>query len=311
LNRARFVPSADIASTPPEADETACVVGTGEVRYAPFKQRVLKAGERVVLFVHGFNSDSAWMIGGPLQFLNEHGAKYDRVLTFDYESFNTPIAENGEKLAVALRQAGFGPDDNVTLDVIAHSMGTLVTRSMVEMHGGDAFVDRCLLAGPPNAGTPLAVARTLVPWLGTVALNSLGTSPPTAILSWLLKKASSEALGPADLHPNSEFLKQLNDASTEVRVPYTILAGRNELSATTQGAWQRLAHKFGEAVDAALDLLFQSDNDLVIGVRSMQTVRNGTYPKELLKLHTVPSDHFDYFENDVARALIREWLGDA
>ena len=285
-----------------------CKVETGEVRYTPFKQPATRPGERVLLFVHGFNSDSAWMVGGPLQFLQGQDAPYDHVLTFDYESFNTPIAENGGKLAVALKQVGFGPDDGVKLDVVAHSMGTLVTRSMVEMHGGDAFVDRCLLAGPPNAGTPLAAARTLIPWLGTILLNAVGPSPPASILGGVLKKAGSDAVGPGDLNPSSEFLKTLNDASSEVHVPYTVLAGRNEMPAADQGAWKRLASKLSRGLDSVLDVVFQGDNDLVIGMQSMKTIRNGTYPADLLDVVVVPNDHFGYFGNETSQNAVRDWL---
>jgi hypothetical protein len=308
LHKTVFIPSKQRSQALRASEVHAFKVPGGEVQYKTLRPRELKPGQRVALFVHGFNSDTPWMIGGPAQFLAEHGARYDHLLAFDYESFNTGINDNGQALAHALKTSGFAPDDNVHLDIFAHSMGTLVSRTMIEMYGGDALVDRCFLAGPPNLGTPLAEAKRLIPWLGVLLVNQVCSTPPALIASWALKKISEDAIGPSDLRAGSELLAQLNDATRRARVPYYILAGRNEIPAVTQGPWRRLAQKLDHMTDACLDVIFRDDNDKVIALRSMQTVRNGKYPGELLHTRVVPCDHFGYFTEKIAREQLLAWL---
>ncbi len=308
LRRAHFVPDLHIDEDRPEPGEHVRRVAGGGVRYQELRPGDLRPGGRVALFVHGFASDSSWMVSGPAQTLVGHGTGYNHLLTFDYESFNTRIADNGQALAEALRAAGFGPDDGLYLDVFAHSMGALVTRSCVEAWGGDEFVDRCFLAGPPNEGTRLASARRLIPWIGTLLLNQLSPAPPTLIASWALKKISDDAVGPDDLRPGSDFLRQLNASMAEVKVPYYILAGRNDIPAEVVGVWQRFRLKMEQGADAALDFIFGDENDLVVDVRSMVTVRGGTYPRHLLHTQAVPCDHFGYFRTPEAQAQLLRWV---
>jgi hypothetical protein len=229
-------------------------------------------------------------------------------LTFDYETFNTHVSDNGQLLAKALRAAGFGPEDGLHLDIFAHSMGTMVTRSMVEQHGGEAFVDRCFLAGPPNSGSRLAEAKRLVPWIGTLLLNHAGPTPPAVIASWVLKKVTDDAVGGDDLRPSSDFIKQLNTIDQPAKVPYYILAGRNELTPAEGDVWNRLARTLLGSADAGLDMLFGDQHDLVINVQSMLTVRNGDYPVNLLYKQLLPCNHFQYFGSREGQAKLLEWL---
>lgn len=308
LHRTVFIPSEQRSQAPRASEVHGFKVPGGEVQYEALRPRELKPGQRVALFVHGFNSDTPWMIGGPAQFLAEHGARYDHLLAFDYESFNTGVNDNGQALAHALKTSGFGPDDGIHLDIFAHSMGTLVSRAMIEHWGGDAWVDRCFLAGPPNLGTPLAEAKRLIPWLVTLLLNQVSPTPPALIASWALKKISKDTIGPNDLRAGSELLAQLNNTARRASVPYYILAGRNEIPAQTQGPWRRFAQKLDQMTDTLLDLIFRDDNDKVLALRSMQTVRNGKYPRELLNTRVVPCDHFGYFKEKIGGEQLLAWL---
>ena len=271
-------------------------------------RRTSRPGQRVALFVHGFTSDSRWMAGGPAQFLASQGLTYDHVLTFDYETFNTRISRNGQDLANALRAAGFGPRDRAKLDVFAHSMGTLVTRAMIELWGGEKFVNRAFLAGPPNLGTPIAELQRVVPWLGTLALNRLVPAPPALLAGWVLKKVANDAVGVDDLRPKSDFLGQLNDLTAPPKVPYFILAGRNQIPPAQQDAWQRLCRELAEGTDKLLDFVFGAENDLLLSIPSMQGVRRGNYPKRLLNAEVVPCNHFGYFSTPESQGKLIAWL---
>ncbi|MGH2543089.1 MAG: esterase/lipase family protein, partial [Ardenticatenaceae bacterium] len=308
LHSARFVPEARLDEEPDELGETSYKVPGGEVRYRELRAGEIAPGQRVALFVHGFSSDTPWMVSGPATWFAAQGIPYDHVLTFDYESFGTRISENGQTLANALRAAGFGPDDGLHLDLFAHSMGTLVSRAMIELWGGDEFVDRAFLAGAPNLGTRLAEGKRLITWLGTVLLNKATPTPPTLLASWALKKVSDDGVGVEDLHPTAEWLRQLNSATGEARVPYYILAGGNEIPEAAEGIWNRLRLHVEQLADTALDFLFGEQNDLVISLSSMKGVRNGNYPNDLLKSHVLPCNHFEYFGSGEGREQLLAWL---
>jgi hypothetical protein len=310
LHRVHFVPTVEIEGQPLQPGEHARPVSAGELRYAPVTAADFAANSRVALVVHGFTDITTSMADWVINHLPGLGVDYDQVLAFDYESFNTAISENGRQLADALRTAGFGPQDGRTLDVIAHSMGTLVTRTLVELWGGDQFVDRCFLAGPPNRGTRLADVKKLIPWLSTLALNgSWASLPPAIVAGWVLDRVNNDAIGPDDLRPTSQVLSDLNASNKPVTVPYFIVAGRNDKPPTLNAsAWDRLKHKVLQGVDAALDQLFGGQNDMVIDVASMLGVRNGQFPAHLLKTREVPCTHFGYFATPESQAQLAAWM---
>jgi hypothetical protein len=313
LHRVHFVPAERIATEQRPDDEQARAVPTGELRYSPLRKADIQANARIALVVHGFSSITTPMADWVINHLPQLGVTYDHVLAFDYESFNTAISDNGQTLANLLRAAGFAGNDGWTLDVISHSMGTLVTRSMVELWGGDAFIDRCFLAGPPNEGTRLADVKKLVPWLSTLLLNGQwGTVPPAALAGWVLNRAADDAVGPEDLRPSSSLIHALNLSTKPATTPYFIVAGRNQKPANLKAsAWERLKHKVFQGMDAALDLIFGDQNDMVINVQSMVTVRSGHYPARLLKTAEVPCNHFEYFATKESQTKLVEWIKSA
>jgi pimeloyl-ACP methyl ester carboxylesterase len=307
LFSARFVPLDKVTQIPADVGERVQKLPLGEVRYRQLKAGSLQANQSVALFVHGFQSETWGIVGEAETFLATRGWHYDHVLTFDYESFNTHIRDNGKKLAELMRAAGFGPNDEVTVDIFAHSMGTLVTRCMVELEGGHQFVDRCFLAGPPNAGTELARWKNFVTWLVTMLINKAGPNPPALVASWAVKRVSDDAIGPADLHPGAEVLKELGNAAAGGRRPYYVLAGANELTDEPKSLWQRATRMVFRGIDMAADFLFKSQNDLVIGVDSMRSLQ-GRYPQHLLKDKVVPCHHFAYFHASEPLAELDHWL---
>jgi pimeloyl-ACP methyl ester carboxylesterase len=308
LHRALFVREEERTQKPAAAGDRVHPVAGGEVRTRLVTPGECKAGQRVALLVHGFQSDSYWMPADFGRLCQQSGSSYDHVLTFDYESFNTRIRDNAGSLAEALRAAGFSPKDGVQVDVFAHSMGGLVARYLVEVFGGDTFVDRCFLIGVPNQGTVLASAKRLVPWLGTLLLNSTLSSPPGLLASWALKRASDDGVGVDDLCPGSESLRALNAATGEARVRYYCLTGSYQLPNDAKILWRRLWSSFRKGLKASLDFVFDDANDLVVSLTSMQTVREGRYPAELLVRAVVPCSHVAYFSDPQAEQQLASWL---
>src|SRR5262249_50759789 len=126
-----------------------------QVRYDPEKdhvrQKVAKAN-RIALFIHGIVGDTRVMASS----LKRAGLdkSYDLVLTFDYERLNDPISDTANPLKERLVDVGLGLGHGKSLDLIAHSMGGLVSRWFVEREGGNKQVSRLVLLGTPSGGSP-------------------------------------------------------------------------------------------------------------------------------------------------------------
>jgi len=301
----------------PELGLKRVISAGGEVKRVRPKPDDFKPGDRAVLFVHGFTSDTRWMSSGIAPQLSAIGCTYDHILTFDYESFGTSVDKNGEALADALRSdCGFSPSDGVHLDVIAHSMGCLVSRCMIELHAGQAFVDRLVIAGPPNKGTTLATVARAPAKIAEFLLDILlsGAVPGSAaVAAGLLKAADETGLGFQDIQaePLSATVEHLDKSPHPATVKYLVLAGIFDLA--SGGAQQvrlaRLARKvLGSAPN---ELFFGEPNDLVIGQHSMENVRQaqrGLIDAGLITVAHVPCSHAHYFAIPETFAALKAWL---
>jgi len=61
---------------------------------------------------------------------------YDLTLCFDYQNLNTPIQDTAKMFKEKLEQAGLSEGHGKQLHIVAHSMGGLVSRWMIEQEGG-------------------------------------------------------------------------------------------------------------------------------------------------------------------------------
>ena len=274
----------------------------GRVVYRPVSAADISQTKRVALLLHGFTGDTTWMVEEVWSWARKQG-NYDLCLTFDYESFATPIKRNAELLANALYGVGFGPDNPVQLEIFAHSVGTQVARALVELGDGEQFVDRVFMAGPPNAGTPLANGRTLLPWLANILVNLAGSVPPALVAHWLLERVSEKGHGLADLAPDSSFFEEINAGwRPPAHVPYYIQIGDNSAAFAR---WHALAQKVAGTMDAGLDLLFAGDNDLLVGVNSARWLE-GRWPR--LTVQVISGHHFQYFLPPEGQRVLARWL---
>ena len=120
-----------------------------------------------------------------------------------------------EKICSALREY----DEDVYLDIFAHSMGGLVTRSMIkylseEKKDGfwikNGFVRNIFLLGTPNFGTRLAQRSINIP--ADILLTGLNIlfELPSDVTSEDLQILNSQFM---QMVPDSTFLKHLNQSS--------------------------------------------------------------------------------------------------
>ncbi|RIK45636.1 MAG: hypothetical protein DCC57_16360, partial [Chloroflexi bacterium] len=256
--------------------------------------RAVSAGEvgrarRVALMLHGITGDTRWMIERVWPWVQAAG-EYDLCLTYDYDALGTGLRRSAQLLAGALQQAGIGADDALALDIFAHGAGSQVARALVELLGGEAYVDRLLMAGPPNAGLPLARGRSLLPWLITLMLNRAGVVPPAPAAAWLLERFTTAAPGLADLEPESRFYEELNAPwRVPADVPYFIQIGDNSHGYPQA---KTLAQRLMQGIDLGLDALLSGDNDLVVRVASARAL-DTRWPR--LEVAPLGVDHFHYF----------------
>jgi len=285
------------------------VTAAGEVIYEPVAPADVTAATRIGLLVHGINSDTGWMVEKIWPLVKEVG-QYDLCLTFDYETFGTGIWDNGLLLHRALEAIGVCADDGKEVDVFAHSMGSQVARAVVERFGGKQYVDRVFMGGAPNAGSPLVKSRKLIPWLGTILINQVGAVPAALVVSWFLRKSVEAGMGLADLDPDSDFYKNINQPTGDpVSVPYFIQTGN--YSALAQGRdhdpnFIHLFRRLGGVGDMGLDSIFGGDHDLAVGVSSARVIENSDWPNA--QVHELGVTHWGYFHTEDGWALLREWL---
>jgi len=275
----------------------------GVVSYEHVTPAQFKAGESVAVVVHGFNSDTRWMVRDVAPFLREQVFPYNHVLAFDYESFGTGIEATAELLAQALTHScGFGEHDQMRVDLYAHSMGSLVARCAIELFGAHSYVERLVMAGPPNRGSTLASSGRGLAYLATAMLNELGKIPPLGLLRWTLEEFQKQGLGMADLEVDSALLRKLNGLKQPNSTHYLVLAG--DFGAEPEhNRLERLADKMLKQGTTAL---FGEANDLVVGRSSQHGVRHEAYP--LLHVAPLRCGHFSYFHDPAGRAEIRRWV---
>ena len=144
-----------------------------------------QAARDPILFVHGWNSSSSTFntLIGRFQTAG-YSSNQLMAITYNSNTSNRTIAGQVQTAVNDLR-ARTGA---AKVDIIAHSMGSLSTRSYLKERGGTAFVDEWVSLAGPNKGTNWAYAcylfsrgcRDMIPNSDLlVALNAGDPTPGT------------------------------------------------------------------------------------------------------------------------------------
>ncbi len=269
----------------------------------------VRDAKRIVLLIHGFTDDTLEMRRGLRRAQAVPGtpidSRYDLVLTFDYESLNTPIEQIARQLQGRLAEVGLGAGHGRELTVVAHSMGGLVARWWIEREGGREQVRRLILLGTPNAGSPWPGVHDWAITSLAVGLNGLATIAwPAAILGSLVGLLERVDVDLDQMQPGSTFLKELAQAP-DPGVPYVLIAGNTALAppglivdTTGMPPVQRLLAKAlsKPLPHSVADLLFRDEpNDIAVSTASMASVPAPRTPA--LEIHPVACDHLSYFRH--------------
>jgi hypothetical protein len=236
-----------------------------------------------------------------------------RVFGFDHFSVSVSPEENARELISAVGQ-------KMAFDVVTHSRGGLVLRSIVEnpTRASKFQLGRAVLVCSPNRGTPLATPNRWEETLGWFAnLLELIPDNPFATagqfivecLSWLAQHAAGDLPGLASMDVNGDTVRGL------------------ELSALPAGDWYALAADFvpdqgwaARLADVAVDGFFQEANDLVVpttGSWQLGKTSKGFIPAPRIgcfgptgNLHATgePVHHTNIFSDPASQAFITRAL---
>jgi len=273
----------------------------------PLHKTSVKRAKSILLVVHGIIGDTKSMITN-LEFLKKEG-HYDLILTYDYENLNTKIEDIAANLDEQLKAYGLGPDDGKTFDILAHSMGGLVSRYLIEfIREGDTLVDHLFMFGTPNGGSifgEIPVYRDKLVKLLTVGLNFGkawlgGVGTVLGVLNKVLigSKTVTKTLG--QMSANSEFINKLKDGQ-KGHTKYRVIAGDISDYHNIKGARFK---RFVESVLLKIGKTANSNepNDIAVLVKDIRSVPDVIAAEK----YDVCCHHMNYFESEEGLIALRE-----
>jgi hypothetical protein len=157
---------------------------------------------KILLMIHGWVGNPEKWDYFMKKFQESDELNYTEIWTFGYNS-GLSIEANGQTLNLELETYL----KNSKVDILAHSMGGLVSRSMIEQHDGAGFVNKLISLGTPHEGSPLAVTRYV---LGDI----VASEEPQYSGSY-----TTASRGFRDLNADSDFIKEMKDLS-QPPLPY-------------------------------------------------------------------------------------------
>lgn len=165
-------------------------------------------GKRIALVVHGIFSDHMAMqeLGSYLSGNDGGHIKYDETWCYEY-NFGAHISDNGRLLAQKLNAEIAAGAKSV--DIIAHSMGGLVSRWALEKEGLGMVVNRLITLDTPHEGTPVLLLQFL-----TYALSKALRIDIASIIPGINDLGAAISLGSLQQHT---VLTDLNDGDSRYK----------------------------------------------------------------------------------------------
>jgi pimeloyl-ACP methyl ester carboxylesterase len=275
------------------------------------KEKVAKAN-RILLLIHGIIGDTEPIARG-LKLAAAENAKptadnYDLILTYDYENLNTPIDQTAKLLKEQLKEVGLHEHQDKKITILAHSMGGLVSRWLIEREGGSKFIRHLVLAGTPNKGSAfadLAEYRNLAITVLTLSLNFIKPLLTFAsALLFTLNQSKTLTSTLEQMGQSSDFIRDLG-LSSDPTIKYTILAGDiTNYQVDKEGFFARLMEKIELGIG---DLVYKGKpNDIAVSVESIKHVDDFRQPApEKIEL---ACHHLNYFQSEAGLKVLTEVL---
>ena len=174
-----------------------------------YSEPVADPNSKIVLFIHGWIGDSGTWDEMIFKIMEETDLAYSNIWTFGYNS-SWGIEDNASLLALALSEYTNG----IKVDIVAHSMGGLVSRAMIEYNNGTQFANKLIALGTPHLGSPLAALRDI---LGQFVKDENPSEYP--FFNMITE-------GFRDLNENSVFIEKIKNMFYPP-IPYYLIAATN------------------------------------------------------------------------------------
>jgi Caspase domain len=274
------------------------------------------SGERTLLLVHGTFSRSHSGFGRlPRAVFEQLYRRYEgRVLALDHFTLSHTPRQNVEWLIERV------PDGrSLDLDIVCHSRGGLVARTLVERQGELSLgsrrvtVNRVVFVATPNAGTALADGDHLGDLLDTYTniLNFLPDNGVTDVLEGVVTVAKMLAVGAlkgldglAAMVPDGDYQRWLNRGPAPGETSYQALAADYEPTIPGFADFAR---------DWVMDTVFaRIGNDLVVptdGVYSPNGAGGFPIDERHVFLAADGVTHTTFFSHPATQDRLLAWLG--
>ncbi|MFN8060032.1 MAG: CHAT domain-containing protein [Vicinamibacterales bacterium] len=242
------------------------------LKASALKARRPTSEKRSLLLLHGTFSNAAAAFRGLADsgFFDEVRALYDdRIFAFDHFTLSRTPDENAKELVDGL------PETPVTFDVITHSRGGLVLRSLVERADGlgpkarNFHLGRAVLVASPNEGTPLATPQRWQDTVGWLA-NLIELFPDNPFTTgaefvangivWIARHASGDLPGLRAMDGDGAFIEALQG---DVPTPGTPKPPRGQYAALVAN-FNPHGQVLERLIDTGIDQFFGAANDLVV-----------------------------------------------
>jgi CHAT domain-containing protein/uncharacterized protein associated with vWA-MoxR-VMAP ternary system len=302
---------------------------------------------RILLFVHGTFSSTVGDFGSlaahpwGTDFLAQTRKSYDAVIGYDHRTLSPYPSENASDLLERLRVPSRARAPRI--DIVAHSRGGLVVRSLIEQllpserdfrpTIGRVVFSACtnhgtLLAEPDNwrdfldLYTNLAVAATrpllLLPQAALAGVILSGIVRGVGALVKFLVDATiahADVPGLAAMEPDGPFVTKINQTQPKQPDPahseYYVISSNFETDAPGTSGPELPKRLQMRLRDGFIDRLFGAPSDLIVDVASMSSIdpKAGNFVDDVLDFGTNSTVyHSNYFHQpQVANALAR-WL---
>jgi triacylglycerol esterase/lipase EstA (alpha/beta hydrolase family) len=296
----------DYHGTDASDDRTALKAMKAQIK----NQQKTSGKQGVLLLVHGIIGNTDAQVDAVFKLTKIHES-FGAVLTFDYENLDTPIEKTAKHLAKSLKDLGLEENQ---LTIVAHSMGGLVTRYVIEREGGHKFVKKLIQAGTPNAGSELSDFRKKITgWIG-LGINGISfVQPYMTVLSFIGKGLEKHLFKTLDqMKPGSTFLSELQsaDLSKDQLPGYGLIAGNTTFIKAplvkSDPVWKKIFKALKKrGVYLFLDyLVFNDDpNDMAVKVTSMRVL-----PKDQVDIQEIDCNHLTYFTNEGSLVLLEKMV---
>lgn len=290
----------------------------------------LTAG-RALLFIHGTFSRSTAGFGAlDRESMEALEQRYGgRVIAFDHPTLSVDPLTNVRWFMEALP-----PGTDLTMDIVAHSRGGLVARTLAELgerlgvEGRRVRVGRVIFVAVPNGGTPLANGEHMTHMLDrfTTVVNLFPFPGVQLLVEGLLVGVKLlghgalrglpglAAMRPADAATGESFQQEINAAGLPGgRQYYALTSDFDPVGAGLAHLVRSREEAVTAGANSLMDRVFREPNDLVVptlGVYAANGNPNFPLPPErVFHFGTNPTvTHVNFFAQPETRQRLLEWL---